>query len=85
MMATNNISTHPRDDAGATFRNSVALVEGRRRASRVTVVRSDFSATPNPLTAHKVNNLLSPIRKIRARSRKLCMRLNLAIVDDYRP
>src|SRR5580692_8096344 len=38
MIATNNISAHPRDDAGVTFCNSVALVEGRYRASRVRVV-----------------------------------------------
>jgi hypothetical protein len=61
MIATNNISTHPRDDAVVTFCSSIALVEGRYRASRVRVVTSDFSATPNPLTAQTVNNLLSPI------------------------
>jgi hypothetical protein len=31
MIATNNISVHPRDDAGVTFCNSVALVEGHYR------------------------------------------------------
>ena len=66
MIATNNISAHPRDDAGATFCNSVAFIESRYRASRVRVVRSDFSATPNPLTTLKVNNLLSPSSNIRA-------------------
>ena len=85
MIATNNISTHPRDEAVATFCNSIALVEGRYRASRVRVVTSDFSATPNPLTAHTVNNLLSPISNIRAIPQKLCMRLSLAIVEDHRP
>ena len=85
MIATNNISAHPRDDAGVTFCNSVALVEGRYRASRVRVVTSDFSATPNPLTAHTVNNLLSPFSNIRAIPQKLCMRLSLAIVEDHRP
>lgn len=84
-MATNNIATHPRDDAGATFRNAVAPVEGRCWASRARVVRSDFSATPNPLTAHTLNNLLSPISNIRAISLKLCTRLRLAIVDDHPP
>jgi hypothetical protein len=64
---------------------SVALFEGRYRASRVRVVRSDFSATPNPLTAHTVNNLLSPFSNIRAIPQKLCMRLRLAIVEDHRP
>ena len=85
MIATNNISVHPRDDAGVTFCNSVALVEGRYRASRVRVVTSDFSATPNPLTAHTVNNLLSPFSNIRAIPQKLCMRLSLAIVEDHKP
>jgi hypothetical protein len=85
MTATNDISPHPRDDAAATFCNSVALVEGRYWASRARVVTSDFSATPNPLTAHTPANLLSPISNIRAISRKLCMRLRLAIVDDHRP
>ena len=85
MIATNNISAHPRDDAVATFRNPIALVEGRYRASRVRVVTSDFSATPNPLTAHTVNNLLSPISNIRAIPQKLCMRLSLAIVEDHKP
>lgn len=67
----------------ATF--SVALFEGRYRASRVRVVRSDFSATPNPLTAHTVNDLLSPFSNIRAIPQKLCMRLSLLIVEDHRP
>ncbi|WP_298362051.1 hypothetical protein [uncultured Bradyrhizobium sp.] len=83
MAATNNISTHPRDDAVATFCNSVALVEGRYRTFRGTVVTRDFSATPNPLTALAVNNLLSPISNIHAIPPKLWMRL--AIVDDHRP
>ena len=83
MKATNNISAHPRDDAGVTFCNSVAL-EGRYRASRVRVVTSDFSATPNPLTAHTVNNLLSPVSNIRAIPQKLCMRFSLAIVEDHK-
>ena len=78
MIATNNISVHPRDDAGVTLCNSVALVEGRYRASRVWVVTGDFSATPNPLTAHTVNNPLSPFGNIRAIPHKLCMRLSLA-------
>ena len=85
MIATNNISTQPRDDAGATFGNSAALVEGRYPAPRAKVVTSDFSATPNPLTSHKTNNLLSPFSNIRAISRKLCMGLSLVIVDDHRP
>ena len=85
MIATNDISPHPRDDAAATFCNSVALVEGRYRASRVRVVASDFSATPNPLTAQTLNNLLSPFSNIRAISPKLCTRLSLAIVEDHRP
>ena len=85
MTATNNIPTHSRGHAGATFCNSVAFVEGRYRASRARVVMSDFSATPNPLTAHTANNLLSPISNIRAISRKLCKRLSLAISDDHRP
>ena len=85
MIATNNISAHPRDDAGVTFCNSVALVEGRYRASRVRVVMSDNSATPNPLTAHTVNNLLSPFSNIRAITPKLCTRSRLAIVEDDLP
>jgi hypothetical protein len=83
MVTTNNISTHPRDDAVATFCNSVALVEGCYRASRVRVVTSDFSATPNPLTALSVTILLSPVSNICAIPHKLCMRL--AIVEDHRP
>jgi len=85
MTVTNNISTHPRGDAEATFCNSVAFIEGRYRASRARIVVSDFSATPNPLTAHTADNLLSPISNIRAISRKLCKRLSLAIVDYQRP
>jgi hypothetical protein len=85
MTATNNISTHLTGDAGVTFCNPLAFVEGRYRASRARVVMSDFSATPKPLTAHTANNLLSPISNIRAISRKLCKRLSLAIVDDHRP
>jgi hypothetical protein len=85
MTATNDISPHPRDDAAATFCNSVALVEGRYRASRVRVVASDFSATPNPLIAHTLNKLLSPFSNIRAISPKLCTRLSLAIVEHHRP
>ena len=85
MIATNNISVHPRDDAGVTLCNSVALVEGRYRASRVWVVTSDFSATPNPLTAHKVNNLLSPFSNNRAIPRRLCKRFSLATIEDHRP
>ena len=83
MTATNSISTYPRDDVGTTFCNSVVLVEARYRASRARVVTSDFSATPNPLTAQKTNNLLSPFSNIRAISRKLCMGLTLLIVDDH--
>jgi len=56
----------------ATF--SVTLFEGRYQASRVRVVRSDFSATPNPLIAHTVNDLLSPFSNNRAIPQKLCMR-----------
>jgi len=85
MIATNNISVHPRDDAGVTFGNSVALVEGRYQASRVRVVTSDFSATPNPLTAHTVNNLLSPFSNIRAITAKLCTRSRLAFLEDHSP
>ena len=40
---------------------AVALVEGRYPLPRAKVVTSDFSATPNPLIAHKTKNLLSPI------------------------
>lgn len=65
MTATNNISTHLTGDAGVTFCNPLAFVEGRYRASRARVVMSDFSATPKPLTAHTANNLLSPISNIR--------------------
>jgi hypothetical protein len=71
MIATKNISTHPREHAGAAFCNSVALVEGCYWVSRGGVVRSDFSATPNLLKARKVDNLLSPISNIRAISHKL--------------
>ena len=85
MTATNNTATHPRDDAGAPFCKSVALAEGRDRASRAGVVTSDFSATPNPLTVHKVNNLLSPFSNNRAIPPRLCMRLSLATVEDHRP
>lgn len=81
----NNISTQPRDDAVATFYNSVALVKGPHPSSRARVVTSDFSATPNPLTAHKTNKLLSPFSNMRAISRKLCMSLSLVIVDNHRP
>lgn len=42
MIATNSISTLPRDDAGAPFSNSVALVEGRYRASRAGLSRVTF-------------------------------------------
>lgn len=85
MIATNSISTLPRDDAGAPFWNSVALVEGRYRASRARVVTSDFSATPNSLTARKVGNLFSPFCNVRAISRKLCVHLSLATVEGHRP
>jgi hypothetical protein len=81
MIATNNISTQPGEDAGATFWTSVAVVEGRYSAPRAKVVTSDLSATPNPLIAHKTKNLLSPFSNIRAISRKLCMGLSLVIVD----
>jgi hypothetical protein len=84
MMATNNISTHLRDDRGATFCNSVVLVEGRCQASNAEVVMGDLSATPNPLTAHADNNLLSPFCNIRAIPSKLCSRLSLAIIEGYR-
>jgi hypothetical protein len=79
MIATNNISTQPGEDAGATFWTSVAVVEGRYSAPRAKVVTSDLSATPNPLIAHKTKNLLSPFSNIRAISRKLCMGLSLVI------
>jgi hypothetical protein len=85
VIATDNISAHSMHDARATFCNSVALVEGRYRASRVRVVRSDFSATPNPLAAHKVNDLLSPFSNIRAIPSKLCLWSSLAIIEGYRP
>jgi hypothetical protein len=65
----------------ATF--SVAFFEGRYRGSRVKVVGGDFFATPNPLTAHTVNDLLSPFSNVRAIPQKLCMRL--AIVEDHQP
>jgi len=55
----NDSDQHPKGDAVATF--SVALFEGRYRASRVRVVRSDFSATPNPLTAHTGQRPTFPI------------------------
>jgi hypothetical protein len=84
MIATNNISTHPREDDLGVVLHSVALVEGRCRASRVRVVTSGFSATPNPLTAHTLNNLLSPFSNIRAIPHKLCTRLSLATVEDRR-
>ena len=84
MTMANNISTtQPGDGAGPTFRNSVALVEGRYPLSRAKVVTCDFSATPNTLTLHKANNLLSPFSNIRAISRKLCVRLSVT-VDDHR-
>ena len=79
MIATNNISTQPREDAGATFWTPVALVEGRYPAPRAKVVTSDFSATPNPLIAHKTKNLLSPFSN--PKSRKLWVGLSLVIVD----
>src|SRR6266699_909622 len=63
MRTTNDISLHPRGNAAAPLYNS--LVEARYRASRARVVTSDFSATPNPLAAHTLNNLLSPISNIR--------------------
>lgn len=63
---------------------SVAVVEGLYRASRARVVRSDFCAKPNPLTIHKVNNLLSLFCNIRAIRHKLCMHSSLAIVEDHR-
>ena len=90
MMATNTISTHPRDDSVGTFRNSVALVwplwlEGRCRASNVEVVAGDLFATPNPLISHTQKNLLSPFSNIRAITPKLCTRSRLAIVEDHWP
>jgi hypothetical protein len=84
MIATKNISMHPRDDAATAFCNSL-VVESRYRASRGRVVTSDFSATPNPLKALTVDKLLSPFSNIRTISRKLCTRLNLAFVQDHRP
>jgi hypothetical protein len=83
MIATKNISTHPREHAA--FCNSVALVEGCYWVSLGRVVRSDFSATPNLLKARKVDNLLSPISNIRAISHKLYLHLGLPIADDHRP
>jgi hypothetical protein len=71
MIATNNISTYPRDDAVATFCNSIALVEGRYRASRVRVVTSDFSATPNPLTAQTATTYFPPLDEALAGDRQL--------------
>jgi hypothetical protein len=85
MIAANNIPTYPRDDPEATFCNSVELAEGRLEASRVGVVRSDLSATPDPLTAHGSTTLLSPVSNIRAITHKLCKRLSLIIVEDHRP
>ena len=90
MMATNTISTHPRDDSVGIFRNSVALVwplwlEGRCQASNVEVVAGDLFATPNPLTSHTDKNLLSPFSNIRAITPKLCTRSRLAIVEDHWP
>lgn len=79
MTAKNNISTHPTGDAGATFRNPLASVDGRYPASLVTVVMSDFSAMPKPLTAYTATNLLSPTSNIRSISRKLCKRLRSTI------
>jgi hypothetical protein len=85
MIAATNIPTYPKDGAEATFCNSVAFVEGRLGASRVGVVLSGLSTTPNPLTAHAFNNLLSPFSNIRAISHKLCKRLSSAILEDHRP
>jgi hypothetical protein len=73
MTATNNISTYPRDHEEAAFCNSVAPVEGCSWPARDKVVRSDFSATRNPLKALKVANLLFPISNVRAISHKLYM------------
>ena len=89
MMATNTISTHPRDDSVEIFPNSVALVsplwlEGRCQASNGEVVAGDLFATPNPLTSHPDKNLLSPFSNIRAITSKLCARSSLAIVEDHR-
>ena len=66
---------------GRSFWTSVALVEGRYPLPRAKVVTSDFSATPNPLIAHKTKNLLFPFSNIRAISRKLCVGFDLVIVD----
>ena len=90
MMATNTISTHPRDDSVETFRNSVALVwplwlEGRCQASNAEVVAGDLFATSNPLTSQTERNLLSPFSNIRAITPKLCAHSSLAIVVDYWP
>ena len=89
-MATNTISTHPKDDSGATFRTSVALVwplwlEARCQASNVEVVPGDLFATPNPLTSHTDKILLSPFGNIRAITPKLRTRSRLAIVEDHSP
>src|SRR5260370_10074572 len=90
MMATNTISTHPRDDSVGTFRNSVALVwplwlEGRCQASNVEVVAGDLFATPNPLISHTQKNLLSPFSNIRAITPKLGTRSSLAMVEEHGP
>ena len=90
MMATNTISTHPKDDSVWTFRNSVTLVwplwlDGRCHTSNVEVVPGDLFATPNPLTSHTEENLLSPFSNIRAITPKLCTRSRPAIVEDHWP
>src|SRR5260370_38595633 len=90
MMATNTISTHPRDDSVGTFRNSVALVwplwlEGRCRASNVEVVAGDLFATHNPLISHTQKNLLSPFSNIRAITPQLCTPSRLASLANHWP
>ncbi len=61
MMATNTISTHPRDDSVEIFPNSVALVsplwlEGRCQASNGEVVAGDLFATPNPIRVRRYSS-----------------------------
>ncbi len=54
MRTTNDIASS-KGRAAAPLCNS--LVEGRYRASRARVVTDGLSATPNPLTAHTLDNL----------------------------
>jgi hypothetical protein len=91
MMATNTISTHPREtiawglSAIQSHCFGLLWLEGRCHASNVEVVASDLFATPNPLTSHTEKNLLFPFSNIYAITPKLCTRSSLAIVEDRCP